>query len=529
MEQNGCGKFNEISDLALESIRAMGFTHVWYTGVIEHASSTAYPKRPADDPLLVKGKAGSPYAIKDYFDVCPDLAENAEKRLEEFKALLERTKKAGLLAVIDFVPNHVARSYESDVRPETSFGKEDRTDVFFTPDNQFFYLEDEQHLMLPGGEYLPERGKGRVTGNNSSTWQPSRNDWYETVKLNYGHDYTQGAAPEVFEEIPDTWHRMNEVFAYWQGLGVQGFRCDMAHMVPMAFWKWMITHARERDKDLYIFGEAYDSDPMKLTQGNVLQALLDAGFDAVYDAESYDIVKGIYESGKWANDIDAVLMDESRLDRMLRYVENHDEVRVAHPKHWGGWGASVGKAASAILFGIGKGPVMLYSGQEVAEAAMGAEGFCDDNGRSTIFDYWSLPELCKWVNAYQFDGGRLDNYQKNLREWYVALFTLLSKPVFAEGRVYGLNHFNRENEKFGRLEGENCSGHWLYAFVRYTEKEAIVMVINLHPTKHLRNVEVHIPDALVEKIHCEKHLMFNKIEPCGLFFDDLLKSQEASK
>jgi hypothetical protein len=105
---------------------------LWLTGVLEQASGTAYPTRPADPPDILKGIAGSPYAIRDYFDVCPDYAQDPDKRLDEFKALLDRCRAHGFKVIIDFVPNHVARSYASDVRPELSFGEGDDRSVFFS-------------------------------------------------------------------------------------------------------------------------------------------------------------------------------------------------------------------------------------------------------------------------------------------------------------------------------------------------------------------------------------------------------------
>ena len=110
LEENGCGKFNDINQAALVSLKQMGFTHVWLTGVLEQASGTAYPDRPADAPDILKGIAGSPYAIKDYFDVCPDYAVKPANRLAEFKACVDRCHALGLKVIIDFVPNHVARS-----------------------------------------------------------------------------------------------------------------------------------------------------------------------------------------------------------------------------------------------------------------------------------------------------------------------------------------------------------------------------------------------------------------------------------
>ena len=277
LSENGCGKFSDINDAALESIAAMGFTHIWLTGVLEQASGTSYPSRPADEPDILKGVAGSPYAIKDYFDVCPDYAIDPERRLDEFRDLLARCRRYDFKVIIDFVPNHVARSYASDVRPDLSFGEGDRRDRFYDRDNHFYYLQAGHHgggppLKLPtmgkpgcDGWFEPEMEFGRVTGNNVISWSPSANDWYETVKLNYGHDFTQGRqtghlpdASASLDEVPKTWRTMNEVLGYWQQMGVDGFRVDMAHMIPMEFWRWVVARCRARDSEVFFAAEAYD-------------------------------------------------------------------------------------------------------------------------------------------------------------------------------------------------------------------------------------------------------------------------------
>ena len=259
---------------------------------------------------------------------------------------------------------------------------------------------------------------------------------------------------------------MDEILAHWQRMGVDGFRVDMAHMVPMEFWRWSIGRARGRDGGVFFMAEAYDSDPSKLVDGNVLDALLDCGFDAVYDDQSYDILHGLHSQGKWCNDLDPLTVGGGRLHRSLRYAENHDEVRLASPKEWGGLGMKVGRPASAVLFGMGRGPVMVYSGQEVGEPAAGVEGFGGDDARTTIFDYWAMPELQKWVNGGRYDGGRLSDEQKALRGWYRELLAVLREPAFTRGEFYGLNHANNGNPDFGRVGGETASGHWIYAFLR---------------------------------------------------------------
>ncbi len=515
IEENGCGKFRDINDAALASIRDMGFTHVWLTGVIEQASGTSYPNRPADDPDILKGKAGSPYAIRDYFDVCPDYAENPERRLEEFRELVKRCHGHGLKVMIDFVPNHVARSYLSDVRPELSFGEGDDVSRFFARDNYFYYLQPDHigggpplklptaHLPGCNGRIAAETNFGRVTGNNAITWAPSIHDWYETVKLNYGHDFTTGRdtahlpGPEAApEDTPRTWRTMDGILAHWQGYGVDGFRVDMAHMVPMEFWRWEIRRARQRNAGVFFSAEAYDADPQKLTDGDALAELLAAGFDAVYDHPCYNALQYIYEGQNWANDLDGMTLDCDRFHRLVRYAENHDEVRLANPRRWGGHGMLVGKPVSALLYALSRGPLMLYHGQEVGEPAVGEAGFSGDDGRTSIFDYTSMPEFIKWVNGHRYDGGGLGPEQAELRAWYGRLVRLMQDPAFASGEFYGLNHANRGNEAFGRLDGETVSGHWLYAFLRHDcgSGQTFLIVANFHPSRTLSGVRVRIPE-----------------------------------
>ncbi|NNM30952.1 MAG: alpha-amylase [Akkermansiaceae bacterium] len=515
LEQNGCGKFADINDAALASLRAMGFSHLWLTGVLEQASATAYPGRPADDPDILKGKAGSPYAIKDYFDVSPDYAVDPGKRLAEFRSLVRRCERHGLRVLIDLVPNHVARSYDSDILPGLSFGRDDDRGRFFTRDNNFYYLNGTDPgggapLKLPAadqpgcdGLFEPESDFGRVTGNNVRSWAPSIHDWYETVKLNYGHDYSNGRdtshlpGPDASaKDVPDTWRKMDAVIDYWQQLGVDGFRVDMAHMVPLEFWRWAVQRARDRKPDAYFMAEAYDNDPSKLTDGNVLDELLAAGFDAVYDDPTYDLLMQVHEGPKWANDLAAVAPEGKRFHASVRYAENHDEVRLANPQRWGGLGMKVGKPVSAILFGMGRGPLMVYNGQEVGEPAAGAEGFSGDDARTTIFDYWSLPELTKWTNEHRYDGARLFPDQRDLRDWYSRLIHLCAEPAFARGDFAPVSPANGDNPDFGRVGDETHSGHYLYAFLRSEARaggQSFLVVANLHGSATLKGVKVRIP------------------------------------
>jgi glycosidase len=534
LAENGAGKFDDINDAAIDAIRDLGCTHIWLTGVARQMTATDYSKigLPADDPDLLKGLAGSPYAIKDYFDVCPDYAWDPVRRLDEFKALLERVHSRGLKAIIDLVPNHVARSYHSTIRPDLSFGEKDDPSKFFDPNNNFFHLRPSDPgggapLKLPtvrdgrpvsptckvlgvcDGLYEGEMERGRVSGNNVVSWSPGINDWYETVKLNYGVDFTHPTerffphAGQPDAPIPDTWRKMDEIIAYWQAMGVDGFRCDMSHMVPPEFWAWAIGRARARQPDVWFMGEAYNNDPAKLppadpvaaSLNNVMFPLLNAGFNAVYDDPSYKALKAIYDGSRWANDLDAAITSDFIYQNSLRYAENHDEVRLAGKGQWGGIGMEVGRPVAAILYGIGRGPLMLHSGQEVGEPADGVEGFGGDDARSTIFDYWSMPELVKWVNGHEYDGALLSEQQNSLRAYYGRLLKLAGEPGFRFGGFRPLNAANSQSERFGKVEGDPASGHWMYAFLRYDPHsgQRWLVAANLHRSAEFSDVHIHVP------------------------------------
>ena len=546
LAENGTGKFSDLSDSILTGMRAEGFSHIWLTGLLQQATSTDYSKagQAADDPDLLKGIAGSPYAIRDYFDVSPDYADNPSLRLEEFRSLVARMKAADLQVVIDFVPNHVARSYASDIRPELAFGVNDRKDVYFDSDNNFFYLTPEvtdgsAPLRLPtlhpisgrivnetarlvgnaDGHFTPEKFHGRVTGNNVVSWHPSNGDWYETVKLNYGFDFLNRDSPPRYPSavspparIPDTWKKMDSIIAYWQEFGVDGFRADMAHMVPPEFWKWMIHRARERNPGVLFFAEAYNDDPAKVPgkdpvisrDDNVMLALLDAGFHAVYDDPGYDTLEHLYAGRNWANDLQDVEngLGAFFFDCALRYTENHDEIRLAHPETWGGNDMQVGRATTGALFGLSRGPVMLYHGQEVGEPGLNSEGFGGDDQRTSIFDYWSMPEFNKWWNEGRADGAGLSFEQAELREWYVRLLQVQSEPAFTRGNTILLNHANRNNPFFGKVEDVGPSGHWFFAYLRGDPESQshFLVTSNFHAKATLRHVRVRLPEQAVASL-----------------------------
>ena len=508
--QNGCGTFAGVTDSALAALARMGITHLWLTGVLRHATQSDYPGLPADPPCVVKGLAGSPYAVTDYFDVDPDLAQQPTERLAEFCDLLTRVRRHGMVPMIDFIPNHVSRNYRSTVHPELSFGAGDDTSRFFAWDNSFYYLEPcncGQLMQLPEGEFAPERGHPRVTGNNAATCNPGPCDWYETAKLNYGSDYRQGAAaaenlPREFAPaavVPRTWRLMDAVLAHWQSLGVGGFRCDMAHMVPMNFWRWALANARMRDESAFFMAEAYN-DHMKLCRGDAHTELLAAGFDAVYDGESYRALNSIFEGCAWANDLDRYNYSELPLySRGVRYLENHDEPRLAAPGHWAGQGNIAAPALMLAQYATTCGPVLFYNGQEVGERAEGPGGYGGDNGRSSIFDYTYLPQFQHWTNGGRFDGARMSESERSLRDFCARLLPLLQHPALSKGEFYGLNWANQQTPGYGRVEGETCSGHRLYACLRHNRKaRATLLVICNFSAAAAADTCIHIPTSACE-------------------------------
>ncbi len=532
LEENGCGKFDDLDKATLESIRAMGFTHLWLMGVARQATATDYSilGLPADDPDLLKGLAGSPYALRDVYDVCPDYARRPARRVEEFKALAARIHEAGLKVIIDLIPNHVARSHASVVAPEDDFGRNDDPSRFFSPNNNFFYLtpgEDGPPLRLPtvdgegralsvtckvlggcDGLFEGELEHGRVTGNNVANWHPHPNDWYETVKLNYGYDFTTGQAEyphpgDPAKPVPDTWHKMDRVIACWQRRGADGFRCDMAHLVPAEFWGWAIPRARKRKPGVLFLAEAYDDDPAKVSRESALSALIDAGFDAVYDHRSYQTLKRLYDGPGWANDLWPSLGA-----RAIHYAENHDEVRLAAMGEWGGVGREVGRPVSAILYGLSPGPVLFYNGQEVGEPAAESLGFGGGNGRTSLFDYGTMPELVKWRE------NKLSPDQEALRAFYGRLLHLIGEPAFRDGILFRLNPANLQSPRFGRLPGEAASGHWMFAFLRHDAAtgQGFLVIANLHPEASFRDVPVIIPDEALQELGLEpeSHVVFTE-------------------
>ena len=539
--ENGTGKFSDLDEKALTELKAMGFTHLLITGVLQQVTATDYGQigEPADDSDLLKGVAGSPYAVRDFYDVTPDYADDPAARMEEFMSLVDRVHTQEMKILIDFTPSQVGRSYLSSNKEEPSLGAKDTPATFFDVDNNFFYLTGDVKvegkgppLKLPtvdgdgrptsptgqvaevpcNGLFEGETNFGRVTGNNVVSWEPGLDTAYEMVKLNYGYDFTDpekatrqyphGAQSDL--PLPDTWEKMDKIIAHWQAIGVDGFRAAMAQRVPSEFWDWLLNRSRQRNPQAFWIAEASDDDPakvpsgdsqsVKVTGGNAMLELLKAGFDAVHDHSSYATIKGIYDGTATANDLDKETSRAFLFDNALRYAENDAEVRLASPREWGGHGMQVGRPVSALLFGLSRGPVMVYHGQEVGEPAVGAEGFGGDDGRTTIYDYWSMPEFVKWVNHGEFDGGRLSPEQLKLRDFYRRLLLAIDQPAFRDGGFYPLNPDNLYNAAYGRSR-RGISGQWLYSYLRYDPMsgQRMLVVVNLNPEEAIKNIRIRVP------------------------------------
>lgn len=485
--ENGSGKFNDINDLALTKLKEMGVSHVWYTGVIEHATMTSYPASglPADDADVVKGRAGSPYAIRDYYSVDPDLAVNVKNRLAEYEALVQRTHAHGLKVLMDFIPNHVARSYHSAAKPTgvVDLGAQDDKTKTFAPNNNFYYLPGQRFTVPAGYNPLgpltaPQEDKkynefpAKATGNDVFSASPSVDDWFETVKLNYGVDYQNGRQTH-FEPIPDTWKKMRDILLYWAQKDVDGFRCDMAEMVPVEFWAWVIPEIKKAKPGIIFIGEAYNPKEYNtyLTKGH---------FDFLYDKVGlYDGLRRLMRQEGSTDDITHVWKEESNGfgSHMLRFLENHDEQRIASKD----FATDPRRAIPAMTVSatLGSGPIMLYMGQEVGEQALGSEGFSGEDGRSTLFDYWGVPAHQKWMNQGRFDGAKLSPEQRQLRDFYGRLLNLAgSSEAIRKGQFYELQDANNLSKEYDQRK--------LYAFLRYAKGQQVLVVVNFSDTQTYR-------------------------------------------
>lgn len=502
IEQNGVGKFSDFTPKALEAIKSLGTSHIWYTGVPHHAVINDYTDFGIsnDDPDVVKGRAGSPYAVKDYYNVNPDLADNPEKRLEEFEALIERTHAAGMKVIIDIVPNHVARDYHSLSAPEgvSDFGAKDDTSVEYARDNNFYYVVGESfkvptadNYQVLGGEPHPlsdgkfEEFPAKWTGNGARAAQPDINDWYETVKVNYGvkpdgtydfpllpNTYSQKSIEEhaAFwqgKDLPDSWYKFRDIAHYWIDKGVDGFRFDMAEMVPVEFWSFLNSSIKQKAPDAFLLAEVYQPDKYRdyLHKGKM---------DYLYDKVGfYDTLKTIMQGQGKVSDLVAIHEEISDIaPHMLHFLENHDEQRIASPDFAGS--AEKGKPALAVSALISSSPTLLYFGQDVGEDGSEETGFGDPT-RTSIFDYVGVPAHQRFMNDGKFDGGQSTKAEIDLHNFYERVMSIAASNPAIIGEYRSLHALNLGVENsayseqqfiFTRVQGE----HGFVVIANFSEK-----------------------------------------------------------
>ncbi len=515
--ENGVGKFNDIDDTALEAIKGLGANYIWYTGVPHHAlvrDYTAYGIS-NDDPEVIKGRAGSPYAVKDYYNVNPDLAVDPATRLQEFEALIDRTHKHGMKVVIDIVPNHIARHYESISKPAgvTDFGADDKPGLGYDRDNNFYYVKGED-FKLPewpdgyqvlGGEKHPlidgefSESPAKWTGNGSRQSQPDFNDWYETVKVNYGvrpdggydfpalpADYADKDVKAHFDfwqgkDVPDSWVKFKDIALYWTAKGVDGFRYDMAEMVPVEFWSYMNSYIKTRNPDAFLLAEIY--------QPEIYRDFIRLGkMDYLYDkVDLYDRLKEIIQNKRNTDVLDDVAKKYADIDQnLLRFLENHDEQRIASPEFAGK--AENALPAMVVSATLGKGPTMIYFGQTAGEKGEKDAGF-GKASRTTIFDYWGVPAHQQWMNGGKFDGGLLSAEHKALQNYYRKLLNFTRNSSALTGEFVSTHQANRN------AKGYNGK---LYSYVRFDDKQKLIVLTNFSRSEPA-SVDYQLPESLISQ------------------------------
>lgn len=522
LEENGVGKFKDFTDKALNEIKDLGVTHIWYTGVPHHNLITDYTKYGIsnDDPDIVKGRAGSPYAVKDYYNVNPDLAVNVDNRLQEFEALIERSHKAGLKVIIDIVPNHVARNYQSLSNPEgtSDFGAEDDKTKTYDVNNNFYYNPGEafkvpewKHGYQPlGGEKHKladskfNENPAKWTGNGSRASQPDINDWYETVKVNYGvspdgrKDFDE--LPDGFENedyknhfefwadktVPSSWKKFKDIALYWTAKGVDGFRYDMAEMVPVEFWSYMNSHIKMKNPDAFLLAEVYNPS---LYRDYIRKGKMDYLYDKV---QLYDTLKHVMQGHGKTDNVPPIFADLSDIEHnMLHFLENHDEQRIASPDFAGS--AQKGKPAMVVSATSTTAPTMVYFGQEFGEPGAEDLGFGDPT-RTSIFDYGSVPSMVRWVNDKNFDGGQSTEAEKSLRDFYKRLLNFIINSSALAGNYQDIHAFNHQNTEWYNDK--------VLSFVRWSDDEKLIVISNFN-AEHTYGFELQLPEDLVQKLELE--------------------------
>ncbi|SEA44322.1 Glycosidase [Flavobacterium gillisiae] len=495
IEENGVGKFNDFTEKALNEIKDLGVSYIWYTGVPHHALVRDYTAIGIsnDDPDVVKGRAGSPYAVKDYYNVNPDLAVNPAQRLDEFEALIARTHKAGLKLIIDIVPNHIARKYEGKNNPKgvKDFGADDDKTVEYAKDNNFYYIPNS-HFEVPdtaaplnGEVNRLSDGKftevpAKWTGNGSRMAKPDKNDWYETVKVNYGirpdgskdfqelpADYDTKSVEAHFEfwkdkDVPDSWKKFKDIALFWTAKGVDGFRYDMAEMVPYEFWSYMNSAIKMQNADAFLLAEVYNPNEYR----NYIRL---GKMDYLYDkVETYDKLKDVIQGRSLPDGLSDIQRGMKDIEHhMLQFLDNHDEQRLASAEFAGT--PEKGKPLMVVSTTISSAPTMIYFGQELGEAGNENGGF-GTHSRTSIFDYVGVPSHQRWMNNGKFDGGQLTDSEKSLRDFYKRLLNFSTSSSALMGEFQEIQTVNRQST-LGFDPG-------IYAFTRWSDTQKLIVVTN---------------------------------------------------
>jgi glycosidase len=535
--ENGVGKFSDFTDTALKGIKQLGTTHIWYTGVPHHGVITDYTAYgiSQDDPDVVKGRAGSPYAVKDYYSVDPDLADDPAQRLEEFEALIARTHKQGMRVIIDIVPNHVARNYHSISKPPgiADFGENDDSRVEYARDNNFYYVVGKDFKVPQatdgyrplGGDRHPlvdgkfNESPAKWTGNGSRKAQPKSDDWYETIKINYGvkpdgsydfprlpaeyrhQDYAAHGAFWADKNVPDSWRKYRDIVLYWIAKGVDGFRYDVAELVPVEFWSYLNSSIKLADPDSFLLAEVYDP---ALYRDFIQLGKMDYLYDKV---DTYDALKAIMQNKAPTETLAAIQTSLQDIDmHMLNFLENHDEQRIASPQFAGS--AETGKPALVVSSLINRAASMVYFAQDVGEDGSEETGYGDPS-RTTIFDYAGVPAHQRWMNQGKFDGGGLSKQQRALRKYYAKVLQLSAQEPAMAGQYANLHQAN--------LDANSTYDQRIFSFVRWSEKQKLIVISNFD-AKQAYEFDLHLPSAIVGKW---------QLSPGTHTIEDLLTEQPA--
>ena len=518
IEENGVGKFNDFTNKALLEIKNLGVTHIWYTGVPHHGVINDYTAFGIsnDDPDVIKGRAGSPYAVKDYYNVNPDLAVNVKNRLEEFEALIARSHKNKLKVIIDIVPNHVARNYQSLSNPigTKDFGEDDTLDFDYNVNNNFYYVNNKPFKVPDflngykplGGEkhYLSDKyfyeSPAKWTGNGVRSAKPNFYDWYETIKVNYGispegkkhfEELPIGYGSENYKKhfnfwknkkVPDSWIKFRDIALYWLEKGVDGFRYDMAEMVPVEFWSFMNSAIKMKKSEAFLLAEVYNP--------NMYRDYIRKGkMDYLYDKVAlYDTIKKVMQGSGSTDYIPPIQEDLKDIEHnMLHFLENHDEQRIASPEFAGN--AQKAKPAMVVSATISTAPTMIYFGQELGEDGSENAGF-GTSSRTSIFDYIGVPAFQRWVNNKQFDGGQSTEEELTLRDFYKRLlnFTITSDALM--GDYKDIHQYNRKHTQMYTDK--------VLSFVRWGAKEKLLIVSNFN-AENTYSFDLSLPPHIIKK------------------------------